>query len=242
MSFQNHHPFADTERLIRSANLAHEMNMAFGHLGGRELIEAAHRAFGGRLTLVSSFGAEAAVLLHLVSQVDRDMAVTFIDTGRLFGETLRYRDDLVGRLGLTTVHSVRPDPVRLKAVDADMLQFRRDPGLCCYVRKVEPLQRALRPFDAWITGRKRFQGGARAHLPAVEAADGRIKFNPLADWTRDDINNHFAAHDLPRHPLEVDGFLSIGCMPCTDRVSDGEDLRAGRWRGRDRTECGIHTL
>ena len=123
MSFQNHHPFADTERLIRSANQAHEMNMAFGHLGGRDLIAVAHRAFGGRLTLVSSFGAEAAVLLHLVSEVDRDMPVTFIDTGRLFGETLRYRDELVERLGLTMVQSVRPDPRRVKAVDGDLLQF-----------------------------------------------------------------------------------------------------------------------
>lgn len=240
MSFQNHHPFADTERLIRSANQAHEMNMAFGHLGGRDLIAVAQRAFGGRLTLVSSFGTEAAVLLHLVSEVDRDMPVTFIDTGRLFGETIRYRDALVERLGLTMVQSVRPDPRRVKTIDGDLLQFSRDPGLCCYIRKVEPLQRALRPYDAWITGRKRFQGGARAHLPTIEAADGRIKFNPLVDWTKDDIDAHFEAHDLPRHPLQADGFLSIGCMPCTDRVTGGEDMRAGRWRGLDRNECGIH--
>jgi phosphoadenosine phosphosulfate reductase len=242
MSFQNHHPFADTERLIRSANRAHEMNMSFGHLAGRDLIEVAHRAFGGRLTLVSSFGTEAAVLLHLASQVDRNMAVTFIDTGRLFGETLRYRDALVERLGLTMVQSVRPDPVRVRALDHDLLQFRRDPGLCCHVRKVEPLQRALRPYDAWVTGRKRFQGGARASLPSVEAADGRIKFNPLGNWSAAEIEAHFAAHDLPRHPLAADGFLSVGCMPCTDRVAPGEDARAGRWRGQDKTECGIHTI
>ena len=242
MSFHGHLPFSDTERLIRSANQAHEMNKAFGHTGGRNLIEVACRSFGGRLTLVSSFGAEAAVLLHLASEVDRDIAVTFVDTGRLFGETLQYRDALVERLGLTSVQSVRPDPRRVKAVDGDMLQFQRDPGLCCYIRKVEPLQRALRPYDAWLTGRKRFQGGARSHMPAIEAADGRVKFNPLADWTRDDIEAHFDKHDLPRHPLEADGFLSIGCMPCTDRVAPGEDARAGRWRGQDKTECGIHTI
>ncbi|WP_416899815.1 MAG: phosphoadenylyl-sulfate reductase [Minwuia sp.] len=242
MSFHGPFPFADTERLIRSANQAHEMNMAFGHMGGHDLIELACRTFGGRLTLVSSFGAEAAVLLHLASEVDRDIAVTFVDTGRLFGETLRYRDQLVDRLGLTSVQSVRPDSRRVKAVDGDLMQFQRDSGLCCYIRKVEPLQRALRPYDAWLTGRKRFQGGARSHLPTIEAADGRVKFNPLADWTRDDIEAHFDKHDLPRHPLEADGFLSIGCMPCTDRVAPGEDARAGRWRGEDKTECGIHTI
>mgnify|MGYP000217846673 CR=1 FL=1 len=242
MSFFGQHPFADTERLIRSANQAHEMNMAFGHLGAKDLIEVACRTYGGKLTLVSSFGAEAAVLLHLASQVDRDISVTFVDTGRLFGETLRYRDELVERLGLTMVHSVRPDPRQVKAVDGDLLQFQRDSGLCCYIRKVEPLQRALRPYDAWITGRKRYQGGERSHLPAIEAADGRVKFNPLADWTREDIEAHFEEFDLPRHPLEADGFLSIGCMPCTDRVAPGEDPRAGRWRGEDKTECGIHTI
>ncbi|WP_417514161.1 phosphoadenylyl-sulfate reductase [Minwuia sp.] len=240
MSF--HAPFADTERLIRSANQAHEMNMMFGHLGGRDLIAVACRSFGDRLTLVSSFGAEAAVLLSLAAEVDRNIAVTFIDTGRLFGETLRYRETLIERLGLTSVTSVRPDPVQVKQVDGDMLQFRRDPGLCCYIRKVEPLQRALRPYDAWLTGRKRYQGGARGHMPTIEAADGRLKFNPLADWTRDDIEAHFKRHDLPHHPLEADGFLSIGCMPCTDRVAPGEDPRAGRWRDQDKTECGIHTI
>lgn len=241
MSFFAREPFADTERLIRAANMAHDLDRRCQGLSAREIVALACRTYGDRLTLVSSFGTEAAVLLHLVAQIDRDLPVTFVDTQRLFGETLRYRDDLVSRLGLTSVHVARPDPVRLREVDADMLQFQRDSGLCCYVRKVEPLQRALRPYDAWISGRKRFQATTRTHLPIVQAADGRVKFNPLADWSKADIDAYFTACDLPRHPLEAEGYLSLGCMPCTDRVAPGEDARAGRWRNSQKTECGIHT-
>lgn len=242
MFFQSPFPFADTERLIRASNQAWELNRAHGDLQGRELIDVAFRHYGEKLTLVSSFGAEAAVLLHLASEVSRDIAVTFIDTGRLFGETLRYRDRLAEHLGLTDVRTVKPEPRALKSADPDMLLFTRDANLCCFVRKVEPLKRALQPFDAWVSGRKRYQGGQRHDLPAIEASDGRVKFNPLAAWTPDDIEAHFEKHGLPRHPLVDDGFLSIGCMPCTDRVAPGEDARAGRWRGQDKSECGIHTL
>jgi phosphoadenosine phosphosulfate reductase len=197
--------------------------------------------FRRRIALVSSFGAEAAVLLHLVATVDRTTPVIFLDTGKLFGETLRYRDTLTDRLGLADVRSVPPDPKRLSDIDADGVLWYGNPDICCFLRKVEPLQRALEGFDASISGRKAFHGGERTRLPRIEAAgDGRIKVNPLADWSKADIDAYFLAHDLPRHPLEADGFLSIGCMPCTDRVGAGEELRAGRWRGRAKTECGIH--
>ncbi len=209
-------------------------------MDGTDLIDAAFAAYGSKLTLVSSFGTEAAVLLHMASRVAPDLTVTFVDTRRLFGETLRYRDDLVRRLGLVDVRTMRPDPARLATLDPEDMLFSRDANMCCHIRKVEPLARALSGFDAWITGRKSYQSGTRTHLPAVEAQDGRVKFNPLARWTRADILAWFERHDLPRHPLEADGFLSVGCMPCTDRVAPGEDARAGRWRGQDKTECGIH--
>lgn len=196
--------------------------------------------FRGRIALVSSFGAEAAVLLHLVASVDRSTPVLFLDTGKLFGETLRYRDRLVERLGLRDVRSIEPDPGALAAADADGTLWQRDPDACCALRKVEPLARALAPFDAWINGRKRHHGGMRSSLPTIERADGRIKVNPLADWDAAAIEDYFARHDLPRHPLTGDGFASIGCMPCSDRVAANEDARAGRWRGREKTECGIH--
>jgi phosphoadenosine phosphosulfate reductase len=196
--------------------------------------------FAGRIALVSSFGAESAVLLHLIAEIDPAIPIIFLDTGKLFGETLRYRDQLTKRLGLKDLRSIAPDPAALAAEDEAGALWLKQPDRCCFLRKVEPLRRALEGFDAWLTGRKRFQGGLRDRLPKFEAADGKIKVNPLADWTKDDLDRYFEAHELPRHPLEADGFLSIGCMPCTDRVSPGEDGRAGRWRGIDKTECGIH--
>ncbi len=200
-----------------------------------------HREFPGRIVLVSSFGAEAAVLLHLVATVEPATPVLFIDTGKLFGETLRYRDELTARLKLTDVRTIRPDPARVEQADADGVLWYGNPDMCCFIRRVEPLQRALKGFAAWISGRKGFHGGERQGLPRIEADDGgRIKINPLAYWQNADIDDYFARHELPRHPLVADGFLSIGCMPCTDRVAPGEDIRAGRWRGKNKSECGIH--
>ncbi|HYE52573.1 MAG TPA: phosphoadenylyl-sulfate reductase [Azospirillaceae bacterium] len=206
----------------------------------RTVLESAIEAFGDRLALVSSFGAESAVLLDMVAAIDPATPVIFLNTGKLFGETLRYRTRLVERLGLTDVREVKPDPADLQRTDPDGVVWAGNPDACCHVRKTLPLERALAGFGAWITGRKRFQGATRAGLPVLEAADGRVKVNPLAGWSRDRLLAYLDARDLPRHPLEADGYLSIGCMPCTDRVAPGEDVRAGRWRGSEKTECGIH--
>ncbi|MDX2224878.1 MAG: phosphoadenylyl-sulfate reductase [Rhodospirillaceae bacterium] len=213
----------------------------YGALPADSLVAALSRQeFPGRIALVSSFGAESAVLLHMIAAVDRGLDVVFLDTGKLFGETLRYRDRLIDRLGLTNVRTITPDPAALAARDSDGTLWSKNPDACCAMRKVETLARALAPYDAWFNGRKAFQGGARAGLDTIEIADGRFKINPLAGWTRTDIDRYFADHDLPPHPLVPDGYLSIGCMPCTTRVTPGEDQRAGRWRGTPKTECGIH--
>lgn len=196
--------------------------------------------FSGRISLVSSFGAESAVLLHMVATIDRALPVIFIDTGKLFGETLRHRDRLIERLGLSDVRTVHPRPELIAEHDPRGVLWVSDEERCCWARKVEPLDRALNGFDAWITGRKSYQGGARAGLPVIEALDGRVKINPLAKWSRRRIVAYLDEHDLPRHPLEEDGYLSIGCMPCTDRIAPGEGVRAGRWRNSARDECGIH--
>ena len=198
------------------------------------------REFPGEIALVSSFGAEAAVLLHMVAAIEPATPVVFLNTGKLFGETLRYRDQLVSRLGLSDVRTIVPDPEQLRRIDPEEVLWYGNPDMCCYVRKVEPLHRALEPFAASISGRKRYHGQGRSELPLIEAIDGRIRINPLAPWGKAEIDGYFAAHDLPRHPLEAEGFLSIGCMPCTDRVAPDEDVRAGRWRGKEKTECGIH--
>jgi phosphoadenosine phosphosulfate reductase len=196
--------------------------------------------FPGEIAMVSSFGADSSVLLHMVSRIDPGLPVVFIDTGKLCGETLRYRDLLVERLGLTDVRSVQPRPARLDAADPEGTLWFRDTEACCAVRKVEPLSIALDGFASWITGRKRYQAETRRRLPVFEADGAKIKVNPLAGWTSADVEAYRALHALPAHPLVADGFRSIGCMPCTDRVAEGEDERAGRWRGQAKTECGIH--
>ena len=192
------------------------------------------------LALVSSFGAESAVLLHMVSQIDKSVPLIFVNTQKIFGETLAYRDELAERLGFTDMRVYRPDPYLLAQKDATSLRWSYDPDGCCDLRKVEPLRRALAPFDAWISGRKGFQGKTRNALPRFEEDEGRLKINPLADWDKVRLNAYFDEHKLPLHPLEAQGYPSIGCAPCTSQVQAGEDPRAGRWRGWDKTECGIH--
>ncbi|HLH11946.1 MAG TPA: phosphoadenylyl-sulfate reductase [Methylovirgula sp.] len=196
--------------------------------------------FPGRIALVSSFGADSAVLLHMISRIDRATPVLFIDTLHLFPETLAYRDALVARLGLSKIITLKPDPAALAREDPDAFLWAQDPDRCCAIRKVQPLAKALEGFEAWITGRKRFQSATRANLPLFEADGPRIKLNPLARWTQADIDAYFDRHDLPRHELVAKNYLSIGCVPCTSPIRPGEDPRAGRWRGRAKTECGVH--
>jgi phosphoadenosine phosphosulfate reductase len=168
--------------------------------------------------------------------------VIFLDTGWLFEETLAYRDTLIATLGLRDVRSIRPLEESLAREDPGRELWFSDPDACCRIRKVEPLKRALAPFSAWINGRKRFQGGLRTAIPVVEQDGTRLKFNPFANVAREEIEAIYARAKLPPHPLQAAGFLSVGCMPCTSRTSPDEDARAGRWRGRAKTECGIHAV
>jgi phosphoadenosine phosphosulfate reductase len=206
-----------------------------------EIVAAAVREVGReRLAVVSSFGAESAALLAIAAEVDPAIPVVFLDTGWLFAETLAYRDALTSRLGLTDVRTIHPRAEALAREDENRELWFSDPDRCCHIRKVEPLARALAPFDGWINGRKRFQGGDRAAMAVVEADGARLKFNPLANVSQDELKALVAVMNLPPHPLVASGFASIGCMPCTSRTRPGEDARAGRWRGRSKTECGIH--
>jgi phosphoadenosine phosphosulfate reductase len=196
------------------------------------------REFRGRIALASSFGIEAAVMLSLVAEVDPAVPVIFLDTGYLFAETLAYRDTLKQRLGLTNLRSVGPDDAGLDVANPKHAAWNTD--ACCHLRKVLPMERALAGFDAWITGRKRIHGAGRTALPTIEADDGRIKVNPLARWSQEDLNKLMVERDLPRHPLEALGYTSVGCAPCTRKPQPGEGLRAGRWADSGKTECGIH--
>jgi phosphoadenosine phosphosulfate reductase len=221
---------------------AQELDRELRGASPAEVIETALRIVGrDHLALVSSFGTESAALLKLMAEVDPAIPVIFLDTGWLFEETLAYRDDLVARLGLSDVRSIKPLEQTLSREDPERALWFSDPDACCRIRKVEPLTRALAPFNAWINGRKRFQGGLRADIAVVEEDGIRLKFNPFANASREQIEAIYRASKLPPHPLAAKGFLSVGCMPCTSRTSAGEDARAGRWRGTAKTECGIHT-
>jgi len=222
----------------RAARLDHTLQDA----SPVEIIRAAAREVGrDRLAVVSSFGTESAVLLKFPADVDPAIPVVFLDTGWLFEETLAYRDTLTKLFGLRDVRSIRPDEAALAREDKDRELWLTDPDACCRIRKVEPLARALQPFDGWLNGRKRFQGGDRANLPIVEADGMKLKFNPLANLTAEELKAVFLSAKLPPHPLQARGFSSVGCMPCTTRARPGESPRAGRWRDRGKTECGIHT-
>jgi phosphoadenosine phosphosulfate reductase len=222
---------------------AAELDRVLGHATPLEVIQTALGIVGReRLALVSSFGIESGALLKVMADVDPAIPVIFLDTGWLFEETLAYRDTLVAALGLRDVRSITPEHETLRREDPDRELWFSDPDACCRIRKVEPLKRALAPFGAWINGRKRFQGGLRTAIPVVEDDGIRLKFNPFANVSREAIEKIYAESMLPPHPLLASGFLSVGCMPCTTRTSGDEDARAGRWRGRSKTECGIHTV
>ena len=224
-----------------NAVLAELLNANLRHHSATDVLRAASREIE-HLALVSSFGAESVVLLHLASMVDRNLPIVFIDTEMLFAETLVYQQELTERLGLRNVTVVRSG---LNATeDPDRNLHLRDTDACCALRKTQPLQAALRGFGGWITGRKRFQSGQRAAMEhfEVEAETARIKVNPLAYWDRADIQTYMGENRLPRHPLVARGYPSIGCAPCTSPVGADEDPRAGRWRDSEKEECGIHLV
>lgn len=230
----------DTSPRFTAADVA-RLNARFAGVGTEAMMRTVlQEKLLDEVAIVSSFGAESAVLLHLVASIDPSVPVLFLDTGKMFPETLAYRDLLVERLGLTDFRNLTPDADVLAKKDGTGLRWSYDPDGCCEIRKVIPLEKAMRGFTASITGRKGFQASTRNGLPFFELDGDRIKFNPLANWAKADLDAYFAAHDLPRHPLEAQGYLSIGCAPCTSIVKPGEDPRAGRWRGWDKVECGIH--
>ncbi len=216
-------------------------NALYEGLSSARIIEhAAATLFPGKIAIVSSFGAESAVLLHLAAAVDPGIPVLFLDTNKLFGETLRYRSRLQHLLGLEDVRVIGPRKRNLETIDPHGTLSMHDPDECCRVRKTEPLERSLKGFDCWISGRKRHQTSFRTEMKILEFDGERHKLNPLALWTRKEIGEYFTKHNLPEHPLMRHGYLSVGCMPCTSKLVDEEDARSGRWAGQAKTECGIH--
>lgn len=195
-----------------------------------------------RVAVSSSFGAESAVLLDLIAQVDRATPVLSVDTGKLFAETVAYRDQLIDHFGFTDVRILKASDDLIQGTDPDGALHQFDPDLCCQVRKVMPHAQAAAAFDVLITGRKRFHGGARGSLAAVDIEGSHIKVNPLATWSQADIDDAFSQRNLPRHPLVARGYPSIGCATCTQKPGSGDGLRSGRWAGTAKTECGLHLV
>ena len=214
---------------------------AHGHKTALELLRVMiEEEFVGKIAAVSSFGADSAVLLHLIATISKGTPVIFLETGKHFPETLEYRERLVSHLGLTNVRDEKPVASQITEDDPTGELWKINTDYCCYLRKSLPLERSLDPFDAWITGRKRFQSESREQLASIELVGEQIKINPLAGWDVVQLKEYFVSLDLPKHPLSVKGYPSIGCAPCTRPVEVGRDARSGRWEDSEKTECGIH--
>ena len=227
----------DTEVAIEAASL----EARYGHLSPQDIIALSIGRFDAAgIGAVSSFGADSAVLLHMIARVDPALQIIFLDTGKHFGETMQYRDSLAADFGLRNVRVFEPLQAALSERDPDGRLHQSNTDACCNVRKVEPMARAVEPLAAWFTGRKRFQAATRAALPVFEAVGPRIRINPMAKWTTSDLAGYMREHQLRENPLVAYGYLSIGCFPCTQAVQPGEDARSGRWAGQGKTECGIH--
>ena len=238
---------AVTDREVLAENLTHQAMDVLSRTAELSAIDflttMLQHEFKDEICVVSSFGAESAVLLHMVAQIDPTTPVIFLNTGKLFGETLRYRDRLQTLLGLTDVRSIGPHPTDLAEKDSNEDLWQKNNDMCCHIRKNLPQERALKGFKAVLTGRKRFQTSQRGNMQRIEIDDeaaARLRINPLADFTLEDLQAYLETHNLPKHPLVKDGYLSIGCMPCTDKVKEGDDYRSGRWSEQDKEECGMH--
>lgn len=231
----------ETNQRLELNDRAAELAEKFNACSAETVLETLFRdVFPGRVGIVSSFGAESGVTLHMASRIDPYIPVIFLDTRKHFPETISYRDELVEKLGLGNLQLVSPRSAVLEAEDPQGDLHASEPDRCCHVRKTIPMIQALRGIDCWITGRKRGQTAIRAALQLFEVQDRWIKVNPLFDWTAQEVQEYYHHHNLPPHPLVSHGFRSIGCAPCTRAVGKGEDARAGRWENSAKTECGIH--
>ena len=227
------------------------LQKSYGELDAKELLDVmVNSEFKNEIAFVSSFGSGSALLLSLIAEIDPNAPILFLETGKHFPETLDYVESLSNHLDLKNVQMLKPREDLVNNIDSSGDLWESQPNRCCWLRKVEPLQRALDEggYKALITGRKRYQTPQRANMENIELnEDERFRINPLAYWSKEKVESEFKNRNLPEHPLVKDGYLSIGCAPCTRPVKEGEDPRAGRWahtadadNGGQKVECGIH--
>ena len=222
-----------------------KLNDQFEKIQPQEILRWAIEEFRPRIALTSSFQTESVVLLHMVSQINPSLKIFFLETGWHFKETLDFKNEVVKHLGLTNVINLKADSKKKETFDAQTggKPYEVNPDYCCQINKVQPLEEVLKDLDAWISGIRRSQSRARKDIKILEEyQSGLFKINPLANVTSGDIWWYIKEHNLPKHPLFDKGYLSIGCWPCTKPVQPGDDERSGRWAGKEKTECGIHTF
>jgi len=242
-----------------------KLNQEFEKKKPEEIIAWALREFSGKIAMSSSFGPESAVLLHMVSRANPATPVLFLETGYHFPETLEYKERLTRLFGLKNIVELTADPKKKAEVVARYqgIPYEKDPDLCCQINKVEPIDRALKDYDAWMSGIRRHQTDFRKSIRIVEEYSTKgggaplwapedskgghggpplHKISPLANFTSRELWWYLKEHNIPNHPLSEKGYLSVGCWPCTRPVQDGDDERSGRWAGKAKTECGIHTF
>lgn len=207
-----------------------------------DVLQWAFETFGSDVAMATGFGPSGVALMHLVSRINRDATVFYLDTDLLFPETHDLKRQLADRLGLTFTRVHSGLSLQDQSIEEGPNLWRTNPDRCCFLRKVQPLRRFLAPREAWITGIRRDQSPTRERIGIVgwDEANGLVKINPLANWTEEQVWQYVEINDLPYNALHDRGYPSLGCIPCTKPVSEDEDPRAGRWQGHDKLECGIH--
>ena len=217
-------------------------NQSLESASPQEILVWAENAFSGEIAMSSSFQTQSVPLLHMVSSSYPQLPILFIDTGYHFPETIAFRDRLVDSLGLNLVILKGEQQMEDGAFQVGKPLYLTNPDLCCHIRKVEPMRKAIGNYRAWISGIRRDQSATRARIRVVEnTGEQHIRIHPMINWSQADVQRYITQNDLPEHPLGARGFISIGCAPCTRPPLLGEDPRSGRWVGAGKTECGLHT-
>tara|TARA_B100000242_G_scaffold147935_1_gene105436 strand:+ start:307 stop:1005 length:699 start_codon:yes stop_codon:yes gene_type:complete len=222
-------------------NFLNQLNDNSKKLSPQDILDnSINNIFKKKMVYVCSFGTESAIILHMISDIDRSFPIILLNTNYLFKETIEYKDYLIDKFKFSDFKEISPSVEDLKINDSKGTLWKEDPDLCCNIRKVLPLQKELQKYDAWISGRKSYHEEERKNLKFFEYINKKIVVNPLAKVKRDFVNSYFKIHNIERHPLFESGYQSLGCTHCTVKTSKIDSPRSGRWANKIKTECGIH--
>ena len=217
-----------------------DLNRLYKNSSPEKILSFSIDKFESKIVYVCSFGTESAIILSMISKINKNFPILLINTNFLFPETLEYKEKLLDNLGLHNCIEVTPEKESLKIYDPENNLWKTNVDKCCEIRKVIPLQKELEKFDSWISGRKSYHLDSRENLNPFEQANGKIIINPLVSMTKNQVEEYFNKNSLPKHPLFSEGYLSIGCINCTSKTTNFDNVRSGRWKNNSKTECGIH--